>query len=235
MARINTYSSDTSVQKDDKLLGSNAGGATRNFSIEDISTFQANTNAAGIVGQIPYVYHNNSFGGSSSRQSGSLTINTTATSTSFSAITTVKVSKFPYGNTSEIVSVIESFLDKGVIIARNDNPNEFGVYTCTAVAQDSSETNFYDLTLTYKNGNGNIQANEFYSILLYSGAQDKDHRHNQTSASSTWVINHNLNKYPSVTAFDSAGSQAIGSVVFNSKNQLTITFSASFSGTAYVN
>ena len=235
MARINTYSTDTTVQKDDKLLGSNAGGATRNFSIEDISTFQANTNATGIVGQIPYVYHNNSFGGNSSRQSGSLTTNTSNASTSFSAITTVKVSKFPYGNTSEIVSVIESFLDKGVIIARNDNLNEFGVYTCTAVTQDSSETDFYDLTLTYKNGNGNIQANEFYSILLYSGAQDKDHRHNQTSASSTWVINHNLNKYPNVTAFDSAGSQAIGSIVFNSKTQLTITFSASFSGTAYVN
>jgi hypothetical protein len=235
MARINTYSTDTTVQKDDKLLGSNVGGATRNFSIEDISTFQANTNATGIVGQIPYVYHNNSFGGNSSRQSGSLTTNTSNASTSFSAITTVKVSKFPYGNTSEIVSVIESFLDKGIIIARNDNHNHFGVYTCTAVTQDSSETNFYDLTLTYKNGNGSLQANEFYSILLYSGAQDKDHRHNQTSASSTWVINHNLNKYPNVTAFDSAGSQAIGSIVFNSKNQLTITFSASFSGTAYVN
>ena len=235
MARINTYSTDTTVQKDDKLLGSNANGATRNFSIEDISTFQANTNATGIVGQIPYVYHNNSFGGNASRQSGSLTINTSDTSTSFSGITTVKVSKFPYGNTNEIISVIDSFIDKGIIIARNDNANEFGVYTCTAVTQDAVETDFYDLTLTYKSGNGNIQANEFYSILLYSGAQDKDFRHNQTSASSTWVINHNLNKYPSVTAFDSAGSQAIGSVVFNSKNQLTITFSASFSGTAYVN
>jgi hypothetical protein len=235
MARISTYSLDGTVQKDDRLLGSNANGATRNFSIDDISTFQANTNAVGIVGQIPYIYHNNSFGGNASRQTGSITIDTGDTSTSFSAITTVKVSKFPYGNTSEIVSVIESFLDKGVIIARNNNLNEFGVYTCTAVAQDAVETDFYDLTLTYKSGNGNIQANEFYSILLYSGAQDKDFRHNQTSASSTWVITHNLNKYPSVTAFDSAGSQAIGSVVYNSKNQLTITFSASFSGTAYVN
>ncbi len=235
MARINTYSTDTTVQKDDKLLGSNANGATRNFSIEDISTFQANTNATGIAGQIPYVYHNNSFGGAVSRQSGSVTINTSDASTSFSAITTVKVSKFPYGSTSEVVSVIDSFIDKGIIIARNDEPNEFGVYTCTAVTQDSVETDFYDLTLTYKSGNGSIQANEFYSILLYSGAQDKDFKHNQTSASSTWVITHNLNKYPNVVVFDSADNQAFGAVEFNSKNQLTITFSASFSGVAHLN
>lgn len=235
MARINTYSSDTSVQKDDKLLGSNAGGATRNFSIRDISTFQSNTNAMGAPGQIPYVYHNNSFGGSSNRQSGSITINTADASVSFSAITTVKVSKFPYGSNLAVISVIEEFIDKEVIITRNENPNEFGVYTCTAVTQDSVETDFYDLTLTHKRSNGSIEKDEFYSILLYSGAQDKDHRHNQTSASSSWVINHNLNKYPSVISFDSTGSQAIGSITYNSKNQLTITFSASFSGAAYLN
>ena len=235
MARINTYSSDTSVQKDDKLLGSNAGGATRNFSIKDISTFQSNTNAMGAPGQIPYVYHNNGFGGSSNRQSGSITINTSDTLVSFSVITTVKVSKFPYGSASAIISVVEEFVDKEIIITRNEDPNEFGVYTCTAVTQDSVETDFYDLTLTHKRSNGSIEKNEFYSILLYSGAQDKDHRHNQTSASSTWVINHNLNKFPSVVSFDSTGNQAVGSIAYNSKNQLTITFSASFSGIAYVN
>lgn len=235
MARINTYSSDTSVQKDDKLLGSNANGTTRNFSIRDISTFQANSNAMGSPGQLSYVYHNNSFGGSSNRQPGSITIDTSDTLVSFSAITAVKVSKFTYSSTTTSESIIQELLDKEIVIARNENPNEFGIFTCTAVTQDSVETDFYDLTLAHKNSNGSIEKDKFFSVLLYSGAQDKDFRHNQTSASASWVINHNLNKYPSVISFDSTGNQAIGSITYNSKNQLTITFSASFSGAAYLN
>lgn len=236
MARISTYSLDGTVQKDDRLLGSNANGATRNFSIDDISTFQANTNSAAIAGQIPYIYHNNSFGGASSRQSGSITIDTSETSNAFNTVTTLKLSKFPYGSPLENVeNLISTFLDKQIVVCKNNDLDVFGVFTCTSVTQDLSETNFYDINLSFVKGNGSLQANDFYSIVLYSGAQDKDYRHNQTSASSSWVVTHNLNKYPSVTVFDSAGSQAIGSVVYNSKDQLTINFSASFSGIAYIN
>jgi hypothetical protein len=39
MARISTYTTDESVQATDKLLGSNAGGETKNFRVEDITTF----------------------------------------------------------------------------------------------------------------------------------------------------------------------------------------------------
>ena len=50
MARISTYQSDTSVEKDDKFLGSNFGGTTKNFVVKDIATFLANTNAIGVSG-----------------------------------------------------------------------------------------------------------------------------------------------------------------------------------------
>jgi hypothetical protein len=136
---------------------------------------------------------------------------------------------------NESVDVLKSFLDKQIIIVDNLNQNNFGVYTCTNITQDSTETDFYDLDLTYKNGNGAMVVNQFYSIILYSGAQDKGFKHNQVSASNTWVINHNLNKFPNVVVIDSAGSQAIGAVTHNSKNQLTLSFSASFSGVAHLN
>ena len=42
MPRISTYTSDTSVEATDKLLGSNAGGATKNFAVQDISKFFKN-------------------------------------------------------------------------------------------------------------------------------------------------------------------------------------------------
>lgn len=65
--------------------------------------------------------------------------------------------------------------------------------------------------------------------------KDKNYIHNQLSASNSWVLNHNLNKYGSVTIVDSGNTIVVGDVEYNSLNQITINFNASFSGKAYVN
>jgi len=57
----------------------------------------------------------------------------------------------------------------------------------------------------------------------------------QSSPSATWNVTHNMDKYPSVTVIDSGNNEVVGDVVYNSLNDLTITFSGSFSGTAYIN
>lgn len=233
MARISTYSVDTTLEKSDKLLGSNLGGATRNFTLEDVSKFLKNSNGAS------YVFHNSTFGGYGSRQNASICsvpiLNSGQTNKNFSSLSKLKVSKFANKSSTTSINVLNTFVDKEIIIVDNLDEDKFGVYTCTAVTQDSTETDFYDLDLTYKNGNGAMVVNQFYSIILYSGAQDKSFKHNQVSASNTWVINHNLNKFPNVVVIDSAGSQAIGAVTHDSKNQLTLSFSASFSGVAHLN
>lgn len=59
--------------------------------------------------------------------------------------------------------------------------------------------------------------------------------HSQVSPSSTWTISHNLGRRPSVTIVDSAGNVQIGEVLYNSDNQITVTFAASFGGYAYLN
>ena len=59
--------------------------------------------------------------------------------------------------------------------------------------------------------------------------------HDQGIPSLTWTINHGLDKFPSVTVVDSAGTVVIGDITFNSSNLLTITFNASFSGKAFIN
>ena len=64
--------------------------------------------------------------------------------------------------------------------------------------------------------------------------------HNQSSASDTWVINHNLEKHPSITVVDSAETVVHGKIEYNSKNKVTITFrlnedAYAFSGKAYLN
>lgn len=61
------------------------------------------------------------------------------------------------------------------------------------------------------------------------------HEYTQSTPSDNWIITHNLNKRPSITVLTSAGDEVEGSVTVNSLNQVTITFSAPFSGTAILN
>lgn len=57
----------------------------------------------------------------------------------------------------------------------------------------------------------------------------------QSAASATWIIEHNLEKYPSVTVVTSAGTVVVGDVIYNNENIVTITFNGAFKGKAYLN
>lgn len=54
-------------------------------------------------------------------------------------------------------------------------------------------------------------------------------------ATDTVGVEHNLGKYPAVTVFDSAGDQCEGAVEYADLNNLTVSFSAPFSGTVTCN
>lgn len=81
-----------------------------------------------------------------------------------------------------------------------------------------------------------LSANQGYVLNnLINEKQDKNFYFTQTTASDTWVITHNLNKYPSATVIDSAGTEVVGNITYNSLNQITITFSGAFKGSATLN
>ena len=56
----------------------------------------------------------------------------------------------------------------------------------------------------------------------------------QMVPSITWNIVHNLNRRPSVSVTDSAGSEVHGDVTHPNLNTTVLSFSASFSGSAYL-
>lgn len=58
--------------------------------------------------------------------------------------------------------------------------------------------------------------------------------HSQDSASDTWTIEHGLGRWPSVHVVDSAGTEVQGGVQFINENQVELTFSAPFSGRAFI-
>lgn len=71
--------------------------------------------------------------------------------------------------------------------------------------------------------------------IVESYNYNTSYTHQQPTASATWTITHNMGRFPSISVVDSAGSIVNGVEQYTSNNELTITFNAAFSGTAYLN
>ena len=67
-----------------------------------------------------------------------------------------------------------------------------------------------------------------------SGSYDKNYVQAFTVASQV-IVTHNLQKFPAVTVVSSNKQIVIGDVTYTDMNNLTVTFSAPFSGTVYCN
>lgn len=58
--------------------------------------------------------------------------------------------------------------------------------------------------------------------------------YSQPVPSTTWNITHSLGGRPSITVVDSAGTVVIGEITYISDSQITASFTAAFSGFAYL-
>jgi len=76
---------------------------------------------------------------------------------------------------------------------------------------------------------------EAAEALLRDAAGAGTYTFNQASPLAVWVINHGLGRFPSATVVDSSGNMVEGDVVYNSSNQVTLSFGVAFSGVAYLN
>lgn len=68
------------------------------------------------------------------------------------------------------------------------------------------------------------------------GTDDLHFTFTQYQATDVWEVVHNLGKRPSVTVVDSAESVVMpNKIVYDSDNQVTVSFLASFAGKVYLN
>ena len=227
MARINQYPLDGSIDKTDLLIGSDNGGTTKNYQVSDIGKAISKFNMAGQP-QICYRYNKGN------NLTGNLSIagQTNATK-AFTSITTVIVSKFAFGDTNTSENILLNMVGQEVTITDIDNPNNFGAYTLDSATVLSSDSNFYTLALFNTGGAGNIVYEQFYVMTSKKG--DLSFVHEQTNASNTWVVNHNLGKKPSVTIVTTTDTTVIGEITYTNENKLTINLSSANSGKAYLN
>lgn len=66
------------------------------------------------------------------------------------------------------------------------------------------------------------------------GGVAQSYTHTQSSPSATWIVNHNLSYNPAVSIVSSSGDLVHGDVTYSGPQQITISFSAPFSGSVYL-
>ena len=84
--------------------------------------------------------------------------------------------------------------------------------------------------------NFEVQDTQPFDIeMTIDSVGDKHFVFEQGIASDTWVIEHNLNKYPSVTVVDTAGNQFIPAVKYIDENKCIVTMNGATKGKAFLN
>ena len=74
----------------------------------------------------------------------------------------------------------------------------------------------------------------FFTAVTTDTQQNERHVHTQSTSSTIWTINHSLGGRPSVTVVDSSDTMVIGEVTYVNNTQVRVSFSAAFSGKAYL-
>jgi hypothetical protein len=233
MARISTYVSDNDINPDDKWIGSdtNNGFVTKNFTAKGLAYYLNRFNEVGVGSQVNYKFIVDQTNGV---QVGEMAIGDGGQNNlPISNITEVKFSKYASDGKS-IIDYFDYLVGEDVIVFNTSDRNNFGHFKFVSLLESTPDV--YIGTFELVAANGVLVDSNVYGIGLFQKSyKDKNYRHIQGSSSAVWSINHNLDKYPSVTVKDSAGSTVIGEVQYIDEDNLTITFSGAFSGEAYLN
>ena len=242
MARINKYAQDSTPDKNDKLIGTDSSGGTRNYSLENVGAFLSQTNVLGVHSNIPYKYtHGDLSYGNIKDNNNDTVVGAFPTSN-----VSIRVSAYPNNSSKSALTVLNTFLKKEIVISQIQDQNIFAVYKVNSISQVGS-TDFYNLGLTHLNSNNDSDGYGFvtgvyYNVTLYTGAQDKEYEQAFATSDLSLVngqyelaIPHNLGKFPTISVKLSTGDVAIVPHSHINKNNSKVFFSALNSGIVYAN
>ena len=231
MAIINSYTRDTDIKNSDVFIGTKASNRqTVNFTAQTVADYLNINGKISIAGQMTwkFVVKDPATGTMSFALGG-------GAGTPFSSITELIVNRADAGgqNTEVFLSYL---INSQILIAQQNSINTFGHYRVNGYTV-TSDPAFYKLNITYIGGNGGLIKDAYYDMasFLIADTADKTFIFTQNVPSATWVINHNLNKFPSISVVDTSNRIIFTIAQYTSLNSLTLSFSSAFAGKAYLN
>ena len=234
MPIINSYPNDINIQDKDAWIGTDSyNRQTKQYTAEAVAKYLNIKGKVSIAGQINYKFVDTPFDGSGTMAFAA----GNGDGTPFSNITEFKISKNDLSS-KRVVAYLEFLVGQEILIVNQDNPESFGHYTVNTYSVDLNNDQYYTINLSFLAGNGNINIDNFYDIINFTfgdNAGDKTFVYQKAVPSTTWEVQHDLNKFPSITVVDTAKSVVVGNYTYVDNNNVILNFSAAFAGKAYFN
>ena len=230
MARISSYPRDLDVNDGDAWIGTESSNRlTRNFTAAAVAKYLNIKGKISISAQMVFKFvltaipANGEFSGP-------------ADGSNMGDITTLEVSGLDASG-QNTVQFMEYLVGNDILISKQNDISAFGHFTIDSY---TSNGGVYTLALTLvgSGSNGVISENAFYDFAVFtlsSGLADKTFEFTQGTPATTWNIQHDLGKFPSVSVVNNNNVIINGEITYIDNNNLTCNFSAAFAGKAYLN
>ena len=236
MARINTYPFDLKVNDYDAWVGSDSiNGATKQFTALAVAEYLNTSGKVSISAQMTFKYWTNNI--KNTQVPGPGDFYGPAEGSAITGITTMQVSKKDVSG-QNVVAFMDYIVGSHILISEQKEISVFGHFLIDSYTINDPDDDFYTLNLTSVGGAGNITELLYYDFAIFTPSSlvnNKEFIFTQAVPSIEWTVQHNMDKFPSVSVVNTNNILMYGNTTYVDANNLIINFSAGFSGKAYLN
>jgi len=226
MARISSYPFDNNVTDNDAWIGTDATNrSTKQFTAASVARYLNIKGKISISAQMVFRFK------VANATAGDFT--GPADNSTFASITTMQLSITDVSG-QNVVKFMEYLVGNNILISKQNQISTFGHYTIDSYTDNG---NFYTLNLTNLKGEGALEDKAVYDFAVFTLSSQgvPTFVFTQGVAATTWNIQHNLGKFPSVSVINNNNVVINGEVIYIDNNNVQLNFSAGFSGKAYLN
>ena len=227
MARISSYPRDLDVVDQDSWIGTSVPGLqTRNFTAAAVAKYLNIKGKISISAQMSFKFTSNGVPGPGEFSGPN-------DSSPIANITTMSISGVDVSGQST-VAFMDYLVGNNILISEQNNISDFGHFTIDSY---TTKGNFHTLNLTNLFGNSNLVEDKVYDFAVFTLSSQgvPTFVFTQGIPATTWNIQHNLGKFPSVSVINNNNVIITGEVTYIDNNNVQLNFSAGFTGKAYLN
>lgn len=228
MARISSYPRDLDVVDNDSWIGTESSNRqTKNYTAAAVAKYLNIKGKISISAQMIF-----KLVGVAVPTAGEFV--GPADGSAISSATTMDLSITDVSG-ANTVAFLTYLVGNNILISEQNDIDKFGHFTIDSYVQKTPSV--YTLTLTSLTGNGNFDVNKFYDFAVFtlSSQGAPTFVFTQGVPATTWNIQHDLGKFPSVSVINNNNVVINGEVIYIDNNNVQLNFSAGFTGKAYLN